>query len=49
MGRITVNFFGSDYPMWDAGTELEYIEKLDLTNEERELILHKSTERVLGI
>ena len=41
--------FGSDYPMWDAGTELEYIEKLDLTNEERELILHKNTERILGI
>ena len=41
--------FGSDYPMWDAGTELEYIEKLDLTNEERELILHKNSERILGI
>ena len=41
--------FGSDYPMWDAGTELEYIEKLDLTNEERELILHKNTQRILGI
>ncbi len=41
--------FGTDYPMWDAENELKYIEKLDLTQNEREMILHGNTERLLNL
>ena len=41
--------FGTDYPMWDAETELKFIEQLDVTSSEREMILHENTERLLGI
>lgn len=41
--------FGTDYPMWDAKSELSYIEKLNLSLSDKELILHKNAERILGI
>ncbi len=41
--------FGSDYPMWNSGDELKYIDGLNLTSEEREMILHENTERILGL
>lgn len=40
--------FGTDYPMWNAADELDYLSKIDLTDEERELILHKNLERLLA-
>jgi uncharacterized protein len=40
--------FGSDYPMWNPGVELEYLYKLNLTNAEMELILHENAERLLS-
>ena len=41
--------FGTDYPMWSAASELEYFFSLDLKDEERELILHKNTEKIFKI
>ncbi len=41
--------FASDFPMWDHEEELERFMKLDLTNEERDMIFHKNAERLLGL
>lgn len=41
--------FGTDYPMWLPKDELERFMKLDLTDDEREKILHGNVERILGI
>lgn len=41
--------FGTDYPMWDAETELKYFDKLNLTNAERELIFHENAESLLSL
>lgn len=41
--------FGSDYPMWSHEEELERFYALDLTDEERELILWKNTAGLLSI
>ena len=38
--------FGTDYPMWDPRPDLEFMEGLDLSEEERELIFHGTCERV---
>ena len=42
-------FFGTDFPMWDAKGELERFMKIDLTNEEREMILSKNIKKLLKI
>jgi predicted TIM-barrel fold metal-dependent hydrolase len=39
--------FGSDYPMWEPGRCLKEFLELELSGEERELILHKNALRVL--
>lgn len=41
--------FGSDYPMWNAGKELDRLFSLGLTANEYEMILHKNLENLLGI
>lgn len=41
--------FGTDYPMWDAESELKYIEQLDLTDKEKEMILYENAERLLNL
>lgn len=41
--------FGSDYPMWDAGSELEYFFSLELSKEENEKILSKNLKKLLNI
>lgn len=42
--------FGSDYPMWGHKDELENrFNKLDLTSQEREMILYKNAYRLLGL
>ncbi len=41
--------FGSDYPLWSPAKELESFMSLDLTDTERELILHKNAEKLFGI
>ncbi len=40
-------FFGTDYPVWDYGVELELFFKLDLTREQREKILAKNFKEFL--
>jgi len=41
--------FGSDYPMWDPGDELERISKIKLTPDELEKVMHRNAERLLGL
>ena len=41
--------FGSDFPMWDAGAEYEFLRGLELTDGERANILHGNAERLFGI
>lgn len=41
--------FGTDYPMWNAKDELKLFEKLELSESERELILHENAERLLDL
>ena len=42
-------FFATDFPMWDAKSELERFNKIPLTEEEREMILSKNIKRLLNI
>ena len=41
--------FASDFPMWDHEEELERFNRLDLNEEEREMIFHKNAEKLLNI
>ena len=41
--------WGTDYPMWDAVTEMEYFNKIDLTDEERSMILYENTAKLLKL
>ena len=41
-------FFGTDYPMWNPKEELQRFMALPLTEEEREMILHRNFERFIG-
>jgi len=41
--------FGSDYPMWDPGAELKFLDALGLSAADMELILHENAERLLGL
>ena len=42
-------FFATDFPMWDAKSELERFMKIPLTDKEREMILGENIKRLLGI
>ncbi|WP_458403737.1 amidohydrolase family protein [Methanobrevibacter sp.] len=41
--------WGTDYPMWESESEMEYFNRLDLTDDERELILYKNASKLLGL
>jgi predicted TIM-barrel fold metal-dependent hydrolase len=41
--------FGSDFPMWKAKDELEIINNMNLTDDEKELIFYKNAEKILRI
>lgn len=41
--------FASDYPMWSPEDELERLSRIQLTEEERELILHGNAQRLIGM
>ena len=41
--------FGSDFPMWDHEEEFARFNKLDLSGENREMVLWKNAERLLGM
>ena len=42
-------FFATDFPMWDAKTELERFNKIPLTDEEREMIFAGNIKKLLKI
>ena len=42
-------FFGSDYPMWNAGEELTLFNKLLLTDDEKEKILSRNIKKFLNL
>ncbi len=42
-------FFATDFPMWDAKTELERFNKIPLTDEEREMIFAGNIKRLLKL
>lgn len=42
-------FFGSDFPMWDHEDEFARFNQLDLSSQERDLILYKNAKVFLGI
>ncbi len=41
--------YGTDYPMWDIAEEMKRFNALDLTEEERELILYKNAQKLFNI
>ncbi|MBQ7792796.1 MAG: amidohydrolase family protein [Clostridia bacterium] len=41
--------FGTDYPMWHIKQEIENMEKLPLSDDEKEIIFHENAERLLQI
>lgn len=41
--------FGTDYPMWSPAAEAEHFMRLELTEAERDLILHRNAERLFGL
>ena len=41
--------WGTDYPMWESESEMEYFNKLDLTDEERNMILYENAAKILNL
>ena len=41
--------WGTDYPMWDSVSEMEYFNRIDLTDEERSMILYENAARLLKL
>ena len=41
--------WGTDYPMWESVSEMEYFNKLDLTERERSQILYENAAKLLNI
>lgn len=41
--------WGTDYPMWDSVSEMEYFDKIDLTDEERSMILYENAAKLLKL
>lgn len=41
--------WGTDYPMWESVSEMEYFNKIDLTDKERSMILYENAYKLLGL
>lgn len=41
--------WGSDYPMWESESEMDYFNNIDLTPEERNMILYENAARILKL
>jgi hypothetical protein len=41
--------WGTDYPMWESKSEMEYFNKIDLTEKERSQILWENAYKLLGL
>ena len=46
---ITDVFFGTDYPMWTAKGELDFLKSMNLPEEDMEKILWKNINEFLGL
>ena len=45
VGRV---LFGTDFPIWDAASEVKHLFSLPLTDGEKEQIFFRNAERILG-
>ena len=41
--------WGTDYPMWESDSEMDYFNKIDLTDEERSQILYDNAAKILNL
>jgi hypothetical protein len=41
--------WGTDYPMWESDSEMEYFNKIDLTEKERSQILFENASKILNL
>lgn len=41
--------WGTDYPMWESASEMEYFNKIDLSDEERSQILYENAAKILEL
>ena len=41
--------WGTDYPMWESVSEMEYFNKIDLTDKERSMILYENASKLLKL
>lgn len=41
--------WGTDYPMWESTSEMEYFNKIDLTDKERSMILYENAAKLLKL
>lgn len=41
--------WATDFPMWESESEMEMFNKIDLSDEERNLILYKNASKILGL
>ena len=41
--------WGTDYPMWESVSEMEYFKKIDLTDKERQQILYENAAKLLKL
>ena len=41
--------WGTDYPMWESVSEMEYFNKIDLTDDERSKILYENAAKLLKL
>lgn len=41
--------WGTDYPMWESKSEMEYFNKIDLTDKERSKILYENAAKILKL
>lgn len=41
--------WGTDYPMWESVSEMEYFDKIDLTDKERSMILYENAAKLLNL
>ena len=41
--------WASDFPMWESVSEMEMFNKIDLTEEERTMILYENAAKLLGL
>ena len=41
--------FATDFPMWESESEMEMFNRIDLTDEERNMILYENAAKLLGL